>query len=458
MANTNSALGTEPIGRLLLRLAVPSICAQLVNMLYNIVDRIFIGHIPEVGSDALTGVGVVFPVIMLISAFSALIGMGGAPRASIAMGEGKQDEAERILGNCLTALVAASVVLTVLFEVYKEPMLLRFGADADTLGYAADYMGIYVAGTLFVQLALGMNGFITAQGRAGFAMATVCIGAGLNIVLDYILIFGFDMGVRGAAIATVFSQMVSALWVLRFLMGSRTALRLRRGTLRPRAKVLLPCLALGLSPFVMQSTESLLSVTFNVSLLQYGGKLSVGAMTILTSLMQILTLPLMGLGQGCQPILGYNYGARNAARMKQVVKLTAVAAIAYSTLFWLAALAIPHVLASLFTGDAALLEQTAWAMRIYFAAAFVLGAQNAFQQSFVALGEAKISLFLALLRKIILLIPLILLLPQVLPDQLFAVFLAEPVADFLAAATTTTAFAFRFRHILRKIQTEQAVI
>ena len=449
-----SELGTKPIGKLLFKLAVPCICAQLVNMLYNIVDRIFIGNIPNIGSDALTGVGVTFPVIMLISAFSALIGMGGGPRASIAMGEKRNDDAEKILTNCFVALIGIALVLTVFFSVFNEPLLLKFGANEDTIGYASSYLSIYVLGTVFVQISLGMNGFITAQGKAGYAMATVCIGAIINIILDPILIFGFNMGVKGAAIATVCSQMISAIWVLIFFNSKHTNLRLRKKYAKIQPKILMPCIALGLSPFVMQSTESLLSVTFNVSLLKYGGKTAVGAMTIITSLSQILALPLMGLSQGSQPILGYNYGACNTQRMKKIVKLTAITAITFSTLFWVATLTIPYQMASLFNSeDAALLEKTVWAMKIYFAVGFVFGIQNTFQQSFVALGEAKISLFLALLRKIILLIPLILILPNFFEDKVFAVFLAEPIADFLAASTTTIFFVIRFKQILK--QTEQ---
>lgn len=446
-----SELGTRPVGMLLFKLAVPCILAQLVNMLYNIVDRIFIGNIPNIGSDALTGVGVTFPVIVLISAFSSLIGMGGSPRTSIAMGEGRNDDAEKILTNCFVSLILISVALTVFFSVFNEPLLMRFGADSDTIGYASDYLGIYVLGTIFVQISLGMNGFITAQGKAGFAMATVCIGAIINIILDPILIFGFDMGVKGAAIATVCSQMVSAIWVVIFFNSKNTILRLRKEYLKPELKVIMPCVALGLSPFVMQSTESLLSITFNISLLKYGGKTAVGAMTIIASLGQILSLPLMGLAQGNQPILGYNYGASNAERMKKSVRLTATTAIIFSTLFWLATMLIPRQMASLFNSeDAILLEKTVWAMKIYFAVGFVSGIQSTFQQSFVALGEAKISLFLALLRKIILLIPLILILPNFFEDKVFAVFLAEPIADFLAAATTATFFAFRFKKILKQ--------
>lgn len=450
MANVQSTeLGTSPIGRLLFKLAIPCICAQVVNMLYNIVDRIFIGNIPNIGADALTGVGVTFPVIMLITAFSSLIGMGGAPRASIALGQKKQQEAEKIVANCFVSLIVVALILTVFFSIFNKPLLMKFGADEETIVYASEYLSIYVLGTMFVQISLGMNGFITAQGKAFFAMTTVCIGAITNIVLDPILIFGFDMGVRGAAIATICSQMISAIWVIIFFNSKYTNLKLRKKYFKPQAKVILPCIALGLSPFVMQSTESLLSITFNVSLLKYGGKVAVGAMTIITSLSQMLSLPIMGLAQGNQPILSYNYGAGNADRMKKSVKLACIAAVCFATIFWICTLIIAKPMASLFNSeDTLLLERTVWAMKIYFAVCFVLGFQMILQQSFIALGEAKISLFLALLRKIILLIPLILILPNFFEDKVFAVFLAEPVSDFIAASTTVTLFIIRFRKLI----------
>lgn len=447
-------LGSAPVGRLMLRLALPTIAAQIVNMLYNIVDRIYIGHIPEVGSQALTGVGVTFPIIILITAFSSLIGMGGAPRAAIALGQKNHHQAEKVLGNCFTALVVLSVLLTALFLLTQQQILLWFGASADTLPYALQYLNIYVLGTIFIQIALGMNGFITAQGKSKIAMYTVLIGAALNIVLDPVFIFVFGLGVRGAAIATVLSQCVSAIWVVRFLTGPKTDLRLRRENLRCQSSVLLPVIALGLSPFVMQSTESLLSITFNVSLAKYGGDIAVGSMTILTSLLQMLNMPLMGLTQGAQPIISYNYGAKKIDRMCRAVRLLVTTAICYTTLFWLAIRLIPGPIISVFTNDAELLVFTEWALRIYMATAFVLGIQQSFQQSFIALGEAKISLFLALLRKIILLIPLILILPQFLSNQLFAVFLAEPISDFLAAMTTMTLFLIRFRKIVRDMRAE----
>lgn len=448
-------LGNDPVGSLLLRLALPTVCAQVVNLLYNIVDRVYIGQIPGEGKLALTGMGVTFPVITLIAAFAALIGMGGAPRASIAMGAGEPEKAERTLGTCTAALWSIAVVLTVVFLLFQEPLLVLFGASPDTLPYAMQYLNIYVLGTIFVMTALGLNGFITAQGQSAVAMKTVLIGAVLNVVLDPVFIFVFGLGVRGAAIATVISQAVSALWVVRFLSGSNSALRLRRKELRFDWNLLLPALALGASPFVMQATESLLTVTFNVSLQKYGGDLAVGAMTILTSVAQMVQMPLMGLAQGAQPILSFNYGAKRPDRMRKIVRYNLLAACVFAFSVWGLIMLAPHVIARLFAHDQTLIETTAWALRIYMAVGFSFAFQNTFQQSFVALGEAKISLFLALERKIILLIPLILILPHFISDQLFAVFLAEPVADLLAATTTTVLFLFRFRRILRDLENRQ---
>ena len=448
-------LGNDPIGPLLLRLALPTICAQVVNLLYNIVDRIYIGQIPVEGKLALTGMGVTFPVITLISAFAALIGMGGAPRASIAMGAGDHEKAERTLGTCTAALWGLAIVMTVLFLLFQEPLLVLFGASPDTLPYAMQYLNIYVLGTIFVMTALGLNGFITAQGKSSVAMRTVLIGAVLNVVLDPVFIFVFGMGVRGAAIATVISQAVSALWVVRFLTGKTSTLRLKKTFFRLDWRLLMPAIALGAAPFVMQSTESLLTVTFNVSLQKYGGDLAVGAMTILTSVAQMVSMPLLGLTQGAQPILSFNYGAKRPDRMKKVVRYNLLGACIFAFGVWALSMIAPHTLARLFAHDSALIEETAWALRIYFAVGFVAAFQNTFQQCFVALGEAKISLFLAIERKIILLIPLILIFPYFFEDKLFAVFFAEPVADLLAAATTTTLFIVRFRQILRKVSEDK---
>lgn len=433
-------LGTGSIGKLLFSLAVPAITAQLVNMLYNIVDRIYIGHIPDIGTAALTGVGITFPIIVLIMAFSSLVAMGGAPRAAIAMGEGDHEKAERTMGNCLTALLVISVVLTAVFLIFDEPILWAFGASENTIGYAMDYMQIYVCGTLFVQLALGMNMFITTQGFAKTSMLTVVIGAALNIALDPLFIFVFDMGVQGAAIATVLSQAVSAVWVMAFLMGKRTTIKIKKKYMPLRKNILLPVLALGVSPFIMQSTESLLSVVLNTSLLRYGGDVAVGAYTVIASIMQIVNLPLQGLTQGAQPITSYNYGAKNYGRVKKSVRLLLTCTLTYSAVFWLALMLVPQIFVGVFTSDPELTKTAVWATRIFMFGCFAFGAQGGCQQSFLALGQAKVSLLLALLRKIVLLIPLIYILPMFFSNNLFGVFVAEPIADILAAAVTVISF------------------
>ncbi len=440
-AQEPNKLAVMPVGRLLLSLALPAIAAQIVNLLYNMVDRIYIGHIPEVGSLALTGLGITLPVITLISAFAALIGFGGAPRASIAMGKGDKDRAEEILGNCIFTLFVLAAALTFIFFVFAKPILYAFGASEDTIAYAYPYMRIYVLGTLFVQITTGLNAFITSQGFASVGMKTVMIGAGLNLILDPIFIYGFSMGVRGAALATILSQAVSAMWVLRFLCSEKTILRVRRCNLHFSPKVMLPVLALGISPFIMQSTESILSVCFNTSLQKYGGDIAVGAMTILASVMQISMMPLQGLSQGMQPIVSFNYGAGNLSRVRKAFQLTLISCLCYSMLLWAISMLFPQMVARVFSTDEAMIQYTAGVMRIYMAAAGIFGAQIACQQTFVALGKAVHSLFLAVLRKIILLIPLIYILPMFFEDKVFAVFLAEPVSDTLAVCTTVTMFA-----------------
>ncbi len=447
-------LGSGPVGKLLFSLALPTITSQVVNMLYNLVDRVYIGHtrpVDTVGALALTGVGVCLPVIMIISAFAALVGMGGAPRASIQEGRGDLEGSQEIMGNSFTLLVAVSLVLTVVFRIFAEPLLLTFGASGDTIGYALDYLRIYSLGTLFVQVTLGMNAYITAQGFTTISMKTVLIGAGLNTLLDPVFIFGFGMGVRGAALATILSQAVSAIWVLRFLTGRRTKWRLRRKDLRPRPKVFLPCLALGLSPFIMQSTESLIAVCFNSSLLKYGGNVAVGAMTVLTSMMQFAMMPLQGLSQGAQPIISYNYGARNAQRVRDAFRCLLKACVIYSAALWLLVQLFPRTFVQIFNNSPSLVEYAARALRVYMGTTCLFGIQIACQQTFVALGNAKTSLFLAVLRKIILLIPLIYILPNFFADKAFAVFLAEPVADFLAVATTASMFAVQFRRSMAEL-------
>ena len=446
-------LATDPLGSLLLRLALPTVAAQLINMLYNIVDRIYIGHIPETGALALTGVGVCLPLIMIVSAFAALVGNGGAPRATIAMGQGNKEKAEEILGNCFALQIVVSVLLTVILFLGDRTFLLAFGASANTIDYAVAYMDIYAVGTIFVQITLGMNAFITAQGFAKEGMLSVLIGAVANIILDPVFIFGLNMGVRGAALATVLSQALSCAWVLAFLFGKRTFLRLRASTIRLSPSVLLPCVALGAATFIMQASESVISVAFNSSLLKYGGDMAVGAMTILSSVMQFAMLPLQGLGQGAQPIISYNYGAGKRDRVKKAYFLLLRVSVLYSCLLWLLVELFPQAFASLFTGDAALVAYTGNALRIYVAALFLFGIQMACQMTFTSLGKAKQSILVAVMRKFILLLPLIYIMPQLFrADQARAVYMAEPVADTLAVLFTATLFFFTFRKVLRQME------
>ena len=448
-------LGSGKVSRLLLSLALPTITSQIVNMLYNLVDRVYIGHmrpVDTVGSLALTGVGVCLPVIMVISAFAALVGMGGAPRASIQEGRGDLAGSEKIMGNSFTLLVITAALLTLVFQTFAEPLLLTFGASENTIGYAMDYMRVYALGTLFVQVTLGMNAYITAQGFTTVSMKTVLIGAGLNTLLDPVFIFGLGLGVRGAALATILSQAVSAVWVLRFLTGEKSKWRLRRKNLRPEPRVFLPCLALGLSPFIMQSTESLIAVCFNSSLLKYGGDLAVGAMTVLTSMMQFAMMPLQGLSQGAQPIISYNFGARNPQRVRDAFSCLLKSCVLYSTALWALVQLFPRVFVQIFNNNPALVDYAAWALRVYMGTTCLFGIQIACQQTFVALGNAKTSLFLAVLRKIILLIPLIYILPNFFANKTFAVFLAEPVADFLAVSSTAAMFAVQFRRSMAELE------
>lgn len=456
MNQNRDFLATEPIPRLLFRLAIPTVIAQIVNLLYNLVDRIYIGHIETIGKDALTGVGVCFPILAAVSAFASLVGGGGAPRASIKMGQKDPDGARKIVGSCFALLCCISLVLTVVLSVLAEPMLLLFGASENTVGYAVDYIRIYLLGTIFVQCALGMNPFITAQGATKTSMLSVVIGAVLNIALDPLFIFTFGMGVRGAALATVISQAASAVWVLCFLTGKRSALRLTRDIIRIDWRVLLPCLALGVSPFIMAITESVLSVSFNSSLLRYGGDTAVGAMTILSSLMQFSLLPLSGFTQGAQPVTSYNYGAGNHARVKQSFTVLLTVCLAYSFVIWAFIMLFPEIFVTIFNDDPALVSYTAWAMRIYFAASCIFGAQMACQNTFIALGNAKMSLLMAVLRKLILLIPMIYILPSFFEtnaDKAMAVYLAEPVSDTLAVCTTVVTFTLFFARTLKKMRT-----
>ena len=442
-------LANKPVVRLLFQLALPAIIAQIINVLYNVVDRMYIGHIPEIGAMALTGVGVTMPVIMAVSAFAYLISMGGAPRASIMMGKQDYNKAEEIVGNCAMTLIIISITLTIILLLFAKPILMVFGASENTIIYALRYLRIYSMGTIFVQLALGLNSFITAQGKAKTSMFTVLIGAVTNIILDPIFIFGFNMDVRGAALATIISQAVSCIWILSFMTSKRTALKLKIINLKIYPKVILPCLALGFSPFIMQFTESILFVSFNTSLLKYGGDLAVGAMTILSSIMQFSFLPIMGLTQGAQPIISYNYGANNLNRVKSTFKILLISCVSFSALMWTISEFFPYLFVRIFTSDEELINYAIWALRIYMASSIIFGAQTACQQTFVALGNAKISAFLAILRKIILLIPLIFILPLFMENKVMAVLLAEPIADFLAVCTTVTLFTIYFKRLLK---------
>ena len=452
MTKDNSFLGTAPVGRLLFKLAIPTIAAQLINMLYNVVDRIYIGHMGDDGSLALTGLGVCLPIIMVVSAFAALISSGGAPRASIFMGKGDNESAEITLGTCFTAQIIASIVLTAVLLVWHRPLLLAFGASENTIGYASDYLVLYSMGTVFVQLTLGMNAFITAQGFTRTGMLTVLIGAVLNIILDPVLIFGFNMGVKGAALATVISQAVSCVWVVLFLIGKKTVLRLRLRNLRIRIRYLLPCLALGLAPFIMQASESVITVAFNSSLLKYGGDVAVGAMTIFASVMQLALMPLQGLAQGAQPITGYNLGARNPERIKQVFKILLFSSLAYSFTIWSAVMLFPSTFASIFTSDAEMIEFAARYLRIYCGALGIFGAQIACQMTFVSLGKALSSVAVAAMRKFILLLPLIYIMPHLFENKTLGVFSAEIVADVISVIFTVILFFFQFRKAIKSIE------
>lgn len=444
-------LGTAPIGSLILKLAIPAIMAQLVNVLYNIVDRIYIGRIPEVGMLALTGLGVCFPIITLISAFSAFVGAGGAPLAAIQMGKGNHEKAEKILGNGAFILFCFSVLLTIFFMIYRRPILMAFGASEATIDYALEYLDIYLIGTIFVQFALGLNTFISCQGKALIAMLSVLIGAIINIVLDPIFIFVFNMGVKGAALATIISQMCSAIWVVGYLLSKHSSLRLKAKNLVPDKRIVGAIAALGISPFVMQATESLVVVTFNSGLKQFGGDLYVGSMTILSSVMQIVVIPIQGLTQGTQPIISYNYGAKQFDRVKQTFKRVLIICFSATTICCLLTVFFPTVFARMFTSEADAIALVGKVMPIYMGGIWLFGVQMACQSSFMAMGQAKISLFLALLRKVILLVPLALILPRMF-NNVMGIYWAEPIADIIAALTTGTVFLLTFKKIIAKAE------
>ena len=448
-------LGTAPVGKLLFQLALPTVVAQLINMLYNIVDRVYIGHMPEVGDFALTGVGVCMPIIMIVAAFASLVSSGGAPRASIFMGKKDLDTAERTLGACFSLQIIISTVLTVVLLIWNRDLLLMFGASENTIEYAADYMSIYAIGTMFAQLMLGMNAFITAQGFTKISMIAVVVGAISNIILDPILIYGTGMGVRGAALATILSQALSGVWEVVFLCSKRSILRLKVKNMIPAPRLILPCIALGTAAFIMQSSESVISICFNSSLLYYGGDVAVGAMTILTSVMQFAMLPPQGIAQGAQPILSYNYGAKNAQRVKRTYRLLLKCCLIYSLTIWAAVMLMPEVFVSMFTPKEALVGFAARALRIYFGGMLLFGIQIACQMTFVSLGNAPSSVLVAVVRKFVLLLPLIYIMPHLVDDPTIGVYMAEPVADVIAVTFTAILFAFQFKRALGKIETRE---
>ncbi len=446
-------LGTEPLGRLMVSLAVPAVAAQLINVLYNIVDRIYIGHIRGYGDIALTGVGVTFPIIMLISAFSAFAGMGGAPLASIELGKKDIRKAEQILGNSAGMIVLFSIVLTIGFSIFKTPVLYAFGASEVTIGYAKSYIGIYLVGTIFVQIAVGLNTFISGQGESKIAMLSVVIGALLNICLDPVLIFVLDMGVKGAALATVVSQAVSAAWVIRFLTSKRSMMKLKTEHMRLKKEIVVRIAGLGISPFIMQSTESMVGITLNSGLQNYGGDLYVGTMSIMTSIMQLILIPVQGISQGVQPIISYCYGAGDKERVKGTFTRLLIAGLLGTLILGGMAVLAPGVYAGIFTSNEELIRLTCQVMPVYFLGITIFGLQSACQSTFLALGQAKVSLFIALLRKVILLIPLAVIFPRFM--GVMGVYRAEPVADIISVVTTCVLFALTMRKVLRNMDNDQ---
>ena len=439
----NRIMGTEKIPSLMIRMAIPSVIAQVINILYNIVDRIYIGHISGVGAAALTGVGLTFPIITLISAFSAFVGSGGAPLASIWMGKNDKKHAEKILGTGVFMLLCFSLILMAVFLIFQRPLLYAFGASDATIGYAMEYLTIYLIGTVFVEIALGLNPFIIAQGRSGTAMMSIVIGAVINIVLDPIFIFGFHMGVKGAAIATVISQAVSAAWNVKALMDKKAVLKIVPACIRPDLRVIGQIFSLGISPFIMRSTESLISIVLNHQLQKFGGDLYVGSLTIMQSVMQLFSAPLSGYTQGVQPIVSYNFGAGKFDRVRTTYRYMIFGSFLISFVTAASAMIFPEFYAMMFTNEGDLVALTG---TVFMAGMLIFGLQNGIQPTFLGLGQAKISLFIALLRKVILLVPLALIFPNFF--GVMGVYYAEPVADMISAVIASILFLCNIRKIL----------
>ncbi len=448
MQDKEKKMATEAIGKLMISMAVPSIIAQIINILYSIVDRIYIGHIKGVGMEALTGVGVTFPIITLISAFSAFVGAGGAPLAAIWLGKGDRKRAEKILGNGVTLLVFFTVILMAFFYAFQKPLLYLFGASDATIGYAVSYISIYLAGTIFVELALGLNAFIISQGQSRTAMMAVLLGAASNIILDPIFIFALGMGVKGAAYATVISQALSALWTVGFLISRKSSLTIKWQAMKPDFPVIGNVMALGISPFIMRATESLISIVLNNGLQKYGGDIYVGSLTIMQSVMQMYSAPLGGFTQGVQPIISYNFGAGNFDRVKKLYRSMITVCFLFAAMATVLVMIFPGFFAGMFTNDAQLIALVEKMMPIFMCGMLIFGLQQGIQPTFLALGQAKLSLFIAIFRKVILLVPLALVLP--LKFGVMGIYYAEPVSDVLSAVTATVLFLLNIKKIVSK--------
>lgn len=447
MNSSDKRLAEAPIPKLIISLALPSIVAQVINLLYSIVDRIYIGHLEGDGDIALTGIGITLPIVMIISAFSAFVGYGGAPIAAMRMGHNDYDEAESILGNGFILLILFSAFLTAFTLMFSEPILYLFGAGQQSYKYAKEYLDFYIWGTIFVQFSLGLNPYISCQGKAKTAMFSVLIGALINIALDPIFIFGFNMGVKGAALATVISQFASAIWVVSFLLSKKSVIRVRLSRLKPRSKTLFAILSLGISPFIMQSTESFVSITFNSGLQKYGGELYVGSMTILMSIMQLCVIPMQGFTQGVQPIISYNYGAGNRKRIIDTFKITVTCCLLFSLTSCITMSLFPEFFVRFFNNQPQLVELTSKMLPVFLFGMSIFGLQSSCQSTFMGLGQAKISLFLALLRKIVLLVPLAIVLPLIFKTP-ESIYYAEPIADGAASIVTFSMFLFNIKKIL----------
>ena len=440
-------LAQGPISKAFIRLAAPAVVAQLINITYILVDKIYIGHISNAGANALAGVGITSPIVLAVSALAALVSMGGAPKASILMGEGKTEEAEKVMGSCVWLLTVLSLCITVVLIAFGESICTVFGASEATLPYATQYLRTLSLGTLFTQLTLGLNAFIIAQGKTVTSMINVAIGAIINIVLDGVFVDGFSMGVQGSALGSVISQGITACVMAGYLLSSQALLRLRVKNIRFNKTLLAPCLLLGASPALMQITENLVAISFNTSLQAHGGDIAVASMSILTSIMQFIMLLLPGLVQGAQALLSYNLGARNISRVKSTFRLLLASCVTGSFLVWVVCMLVPEPVASLFTNNAALVEYTQNSMRVYFAMLLFYGIQVACQYSLVALDQPKRAIFLTIWRKIILLIPLIFILPCVVSQPDLGVFMAEPIADTIAVCTTALLFYRYYRKL-----------